>query len=74
MTDGNWIALAAVCSFIALPLVGGLWKVATLLGKIASTLEGHDRRLETLEVAMVDGRQAARQVRRQHESTPGLAT
>ena len=67
MTDGNWIALAAVIAFVMLPLVGSLIRVATLLGKIAATLQAHDQRLETLEAAAVDGRQAARRVKQSHE-------
>ena len=60
MSVGDYIAVTAIVVAIVLPLIGGLWKVATLLATVSSHLDSithtqllHERRIARLESQVI---------------------
>lgn len=63
----DWIGIAGVVAVFIIPVVGGLWRIASTLGGIRQELRDHGRRLEVIETTQLEGQAAGRRRKREIE-------
>ena len=65
MNFNDWIAVVALVSPAFITILVFMWRIASLLATIATTLKTHGRRIDVLEAGATGGRNAA--IKRRHD-------
>lgn len=65
MKSADWIAVVALVAPVFITILVFMWRIASLLATIATTLKTHGRRIDVLEAGATGGRNAA--IKRRHD-------
>ena len=65
MNPGDWFGIIALVLPVFITILVFMWRIASLLATIATTLKTHGRRIDVLEAGATGGRNAA--IKRRHD-------